>query len=371
MTSGLNILHVIGSAESGGGERYLYDLIKYSSKEFKHKVVLPYRGPFEELLKKAGYDYLIVDLQKKFSFQSLYRIKKVIKKNKIKILHSHGYRANFYARLSCIFTKTINISTVHVSLYDYIDTSKLRRIVYIFLEKILSYKTSKFICISKAMKSDMIKLGIKKNKLVLISNGVDLERFKRHNSDQKKRDLGISNLGPVIGTVGRMVTEKGQVYLIEALKKIKNNFQDIKCLFVGEGPMLKELRQKAYALGINDCCVFTGAVTDIESIYPILDVFVLPSLREPFGLALLEAMACGIPIIATNTGGPNDIISDGVNGFLIPAMDSDAISFKLKFLLQNNSICKSIGINGRKAAIKNFDVKNTVKRIEKVYLEII
>ena len=91
MTSTIKILHVIGSSENGGGERYIYDLIKYSNEQFSHKVVLPYYGPFEKMLNNAKFDYLVIDLQKKFSIKSLYRLKKIIKQNNIKIIHSHGY----------------------------------------------------------------------------------------------------------------------------------------------------------------------------------------------------------------------------------------------------------------------------------------
>lgn len=371
MESTINILHVISSAEIGGGERHLYDLIKFSNKRFMHTTILPYNGPFKELLNKAGYEFLIIDMQKKFSLRSFLQLKKIIKNTSFDVVHSHGYRANFYVRIACMYSNQKNITTTHVSLYDYLDTPKLKKWIYIFLEKLLAYKTNKFICISKAMQADTIKLGVDKNKLVLIPNGIDLERFKLQKGNQKKQALCLNGSGPIIGTVGRMVTEKGQVYLIETLKNLKRDWHDIKCLFVGDGPRLELLKQRAVTFGISDCCVFTGAVTDIEEIYPLLDIFILPSLREPFGLVLLEAMACGVPIIATDTGGPSDFIRDNINGCLVPAMNSDVLSNKIDFLLKNSQIAAKIGKKGRDTVKKFYDVRNTVKKIERTYLDLI
>ncbi len=363
MRLSIKILHIISSAAIGGGERYLNDLITHSEDRFNHIVVLPYHGPFETILEKSDFKYCIIDLKKKFSIKSLFEIIKLITKEKIHIVHSHGYRANFYSRVVCIFSRRMNVSTVHVSLFDYIDTSVFKKKCYLFIEKKLSFKTCKFICVSKAMQQDIIRLGISINKTVIIPNGVDCNRFKPNSDDKIKQELGLNNCGPIIGTVGRMVTEKGQIYLIEALKNIKNDWPNIKCLFIGEGPKYQFLQQAALNFGVRNLCIFTGIRYDIEKIYPALDLFVLPSLREPFGLSLLEAMACCIPVISTKKGGPEDFIESGHNGLLVQARNSDALAAGIKFLLTNEHIARSMAINGQDTVLKNYNIKKMVKKI--------
>lgn len=365
----ITVLHILSSAGIAGGEGYVRDLIKYAGKSIKHIVVLPYWGPFVELLKDYRYNFNIIDMKKRFSVRSIQLLVQFIKENRVDIVHTHGYRANFYGRIACMLAGVKSISTVHVSLYDYIETSSLIRYIYIMLERILSYRTSVFICISNAMKQDMLALGIDPQKIVVIENGVDLERFYPRNAQkQLKKELGIKTNGPIVGTVGRMVTEKGQIFLIEALKYLKADWKDLKCLFIGEGPMLPQLKKMASDSGIEDMCVFAGILKDIEFSYSILDVFVLPSLREPFGLVLLEAMASGIPVIATAAGGPLGFIEPDVNGVLVPAANSKALALKISCLLSNKDKAKAIATDGRRTVENQYSVKETVEKVEGVYL---
>ena len=171
----------MSSAELGGGERYLLDVLANSDKLFKHIVVLPYKGQFIKMLKKGCQYCVIVDLKKKFSVKSLIKISKIVQAENIDIVHTHGFRANFYGRLAIIFKNVKHIETIHVSLFDYIDTPILLRYFYIFVEFIFSFKTSKYICVSNAMAKDTIKMGISEHKIVVIMNGVDTDKFYWYN----------------------------------------------------------------------------------------------------------------------------------------------------------------------------------------------
>jgi len=367
----ITVLHILSSAGMAGGERYVQDLIQYSNKSFKHIVVLPYRGPFAQILKDCRFNYIVVNMAHKFSLFAISLLIKHIRKNKANIIHTHGFRANFYGRLASIFTGAKTISTIHVSLLDYIDTASLTRHFYILLEKALSFKTSKFICISKAIEKDLLSLGINKNKIALIPNGVDLDRFfPRPAQEEKKRELGIKSSGPIIGTIGRMVSEKGQVYLVEALKYLKVERKGLLCLFIGQGPRFPEIKKMATDLDISDMCIFLGSRKDVELIYPILDIFVLPSIREPFGIVLLEAMASVVPVIATASGGPLDFIKSDVNGVLVPARDSKALALKISYLLSNRNKAGTIAIEGRETVEKQFSIKKIVSKIDDLYYSI-
>ena len=197
---------------------------------------------------------------------------------------------------------------------------------------------------------------------------MDLEKFRPRPADEeKKRALDLKGPGPVIGSVGRLVDEKGQLFLIDALSELKNHWPDLRCVFVGEGPLENRLKHQAKRLGVESLCRFLGARFDVEELYPFFDIFVLPSLREPFGIALLEAMAAGLPVIATAAGGPLDYIKSGVNGILVPPADVRLLAEKIQCLLTDRVLAESLARAGQRTVVDGFDVCRTARKTDKIY----
>lgn len=366
------ILHIIDSNGFGGGERYLSDLVRYASDDFIHVVMLPGKGHLKTELDGLRVDSAVIDLSRRFSVTGLKNLNYLMRYYKPSIVHSHGYRANIHSRLSAKTIGIPHICTVHVSLFDYIDTPFFLRWMYRFAERFTAIFSEKIICISKAMYRDTIKLGVNKKKIIYIPNGVDLNRFypREPNKNLLKEIIGDRE-GPVIGTIGRAVTEKGQLYLIQALVPLKKGFPDLTCLIFGDGPLLPDLKRAASISGISDMCIFPGVREDIEEVYPLLDLFVLPSLREPFGLVLIEAMASGKPVIATDSGGPMDFIKSGDNGLLVQPKDPAAIAEAIKLILSNPEKRKQIALTGYWDVKEKYDIRNTVHKIEDVYRSVV
>jgi len=364
----IKVLHVIDSAGFGGGERYVLDLVKFASPELIHHVIIPHGGPLETQLQTSGCAYSVINMESRMSLKSVQKLVRLVNQTESAIIHSHGYRANLYGRLSAIMAKKKHVCTMHVSLYDYIDTAPLLRLIYLIVERITSFVTKKVICISSTMVNDALRLGIGNRKILLIHNGVNIRRFHPEmDSAAEKKELGIVDRSPIIGTVGRMVSEKGQVYLVEALVHLKNLFPQMICLFVGEGDLMPKLKSSAAELDVDDICHFTGTVEDIEKLYPLLDVFALPSLREPFGLVILEAMASGVSIVATNAGGPRDFIESGKNGMLALPGDSADLAAKISQLLSDNEKREQIAMAGLLDVRDRFTIEKMVGKIESVY----
>lgn len=366
--SGISVVHVIDSGGFGGGERYLVDLVANASGGMRHAAVIPCPGPLAQGLLQVGAPFEVTTMPAWFSFSVVSRIARMIRARHADIVHSHGYRANIYARAAAVLTGAASVCTVHVSLYDYVDTPWWKKGLYMAVERATSPLSNRFICISSAMAKDADRLGIPGQKVAVITNGVDLKRFtpKDRNISMMRR-LGISGNGPVVGTVGRMVTEKGQVYLIDALPELVKKFPNLTCLFVGDGPLLSFLRQRAVDHGVLDVCVFAGTHGRIEDVYSVMDVFVLPSLCEPFGLVLLEAMACGVPVVATNSGGPPDFIASGKNGVLVPPADPGALAGAVAKLLESPDMRGKLSVAALKTVCDEFDIRGTVSNIEGVY----
>lgn len=141
----------------------------------------------------------------------------------------------------------------------------------------------------------------------------------------------------------------------------------LRCLFIGTGPLLDPLKKRAEALGLAETCIFQGVRMDIADIYPLMDLFVLPSLREPFGLVLLEAMASGVPVISTASGGPLDFIQSGVNGILVPPSDPIELAAQIDFLLSDPEIAVAIAKQGYETVQKGFDIKETTRQVCDLY----
>ena len=362
------VLHVIDSAGFGGGERYILDIIKHASLYFHHCVVLPHPGRLKPQLDAAGIPHAIINMERRFSLKSVMDLTRFIRDSNATIIHSHGYRANIYSRMAAVLARKIHVCTVHVSLYDYLDTPLWLRRLYLIMERVTAVATRRFICISEAMVNDTLRLGVSEERIVRIPNGVDISRFyPRGISAEEKKQLGITDSSPVIGTVGRMVTEKGQIYLVSALTRLKSIFPGLICLFVGEGPLLSTLKTAARESGVADVCKFIGVHDDLENVYPVMDLFVLPSIREPFGLVLLEAMASGVPVIATNSGGPLDFIKNGENGVLVPEKDAAALALAIGELLDDDKKKEQVAMMGHKMVLDRFAISHTVLRIEDVY----
>ncbi len=368
----IKVLHVIDSAGYGGGERYVADIIRHASSDVDHIVAIPSAGHFAAQLQSLGVGYVIIDMRRRFSFSSVFELCRLIRHFRVDLVHSHGYRANIYSRFAAVLAGKSHICTMHVSLYDYGDTGVWLRRFYIGIEMLTAVATHRYICISRAMQEDARRMNIGRQKMIHIPNGVDGRRFNPGvDASELKVDPGLIGRGPVIGTVGRMVPEKGQSYLVEALSLLKSRYPDLKCIFLGEGPLLKDLEEQAEQLSVSEMCVFAGVREDIERIYPLMDVFVLPSLREPFGLAILEAMASGVPVIATAAGGPLDFLRSGDNGILTAPCNSAALAEEIDGLLSNSKKRMRLAEAGLQTVKRCFTIEKMVSLIESEYRHLV
>ena len=151
---------------------------------------------------------------------------------------------------------------------------------------------------------------------------------------------------------------------------VKSEWNDLKCLFIGEGPMLRQLKKISLDLDVEKMCIFAGVRNNIELIYPLLTLFVLPSIREPFGLVLLEAMASGVTVLSPDSGGQSEFIKSGINGVLVPPRDPKSLASQINWILSNKEKAEEIGQEGLRTVETHFDVKGTARKIGEVYFSI-
>ena len=290
----------------------------------------------------------------------------------IDIIHTH----NFYTARSfycAVVAKTRRIPLIVTQHNDQLPSHRARRLLYTFdgltFGKYVLSQAKKIIALTNDIRLHLIQMGADKSKLEVIPNAVDTKRFSPYRRNLLRTEWGISN--SVILVVGRLVEDKGIEHILLAFSQVAKEIPEAKLVIVGKGPKEGELAYLQKKLRIPHRRVFfLGAVENsiMPNIYVGADVVALPSIREPFGNVVTEAMASGKPVIGSYVGGIKDTIIDGVTGYHVQPRNSEQISTLLTKLLTNPSLRKRMGENARKSAVENFSQERLIKKIEKIYL---
>jgi glycosyltransferase involved in cell wall biosynthesis len=190
------------------------------------------------------------------------------------------------------------------------------------------------------------------------------------NPDGVRESLGIPKDVPVIGAVSNFRMEKGHRYLLEAAVQVRRSFPDVRFVLVGEGPLEGALRQQVRRMELDTNVVFAGVHKDVRRLYRSFDVFVLPSIYEGLSIALIEALSVGTPAVVTRTGGVLEVVSDGVNGVMVPPRDPEALGHAIVSLLKDPALQRRLTEAGKRRAA-DFDIRTAVRRTEEVYAELL
>ena len=203
-----------------------------------------------------------------------------------------------------------------------------------------------------------------------LRNGVDLARFSRIDRGEARRAIGVEGDEPALVAVGRLVTVKDHATLLEAVQRLDREGMSPLLLVAGDGPLAEPLRLRAAALGIGDRVRWLGHRSDVESVLAAGDVFVLSSVSEGMSNTILEAMAAGLPVVATRVGGADEMVVDGETGWPVPPEEPDAMAGALASLLRDADLRRRMGAAGRARARAEFSLEAMVARYEMLYLEL-
>ncbi|NOY84208.1 MAG: glycosyltransferase [Nitrospirae bacterium] len=293
----------------------------------------------------------------------IYKICLLLKKIGADIVQTHNWGTAFEGILGAKLARVPAI--IHAergTIEDKRHNIILQRFLWSFPNQILS--------VSQAHRQKMTDLvGFPHEQIRAIVNGVDTDLFFPNPEIKKeiRKKLGLKKDSFCIGTVGSLRPVKNQLLLINACKTILHNFENVEVMIVGEGPLKAQLKQEVKTLGFSEKIHFAGGQTNIPEILNALDVFVLPSLSEGMPNAVLEAMACGIPVIATSVGGVPEVIEDGKNGMLISSGDEEALILSLGEVIQDQEKRLSFGIEAQRRAKTYFSLKNMVSEYQMFY----
>ncbi len=291
-----------------------------------------------------------------------------IKKHKIDLIHAHlAHYPGFSAVLAGLLTKKpVIITTQGGDLLDYAETGQYASL----LRPILIYTLSHANLVHAVSRYTMRMaktLGAKK--MILIPNGVDIEQFhpRASNLDLKKK-LGIKG-EKIVLSVSRLTPKNGLSFLIRAAALINKKIPNVKFIIVGSGSEEKNLKKLTSQFKIDKNIIFTGYVPheQIPEFMSIADVFLRPSVAEGFGIVFIEAMAAGIPVIATRVGGIIDIIQAGENGVLVEPKNSSQIADAIVKLLKNASLASELSRVGRKYVEQTYSWNIIFDKVKKMY----
>jgi len=238
------------------------------------------------------------------------------------------------------------------------------------IEGWLAYEASRIVCCSWSMVNEVAGLfNVPRDKIWMIPNGVDPEVYRPSEIDQTLREKYADPSEKIVLYVGRLVPEKGVNVLLGAIPRILAAHQNTKFIIVGEGYSREMLSSLSKSLGVDHKVFFTGYVSDdeVKGLLRLADVQVIPSIYEPFGIVCLEAMASGIPVVASDTGGLSEIVEDGVTGLKVPSNNSDAMAHAVNRLLSDSALRGSMSKMARGRALGQFSWKAISDLIIQMY----
>ena len=269
--------------------------------------------------------------------------------------------------LKCIFFRSIKI-VVHehgeIFLNGFLYTTFLR---------LFQSKVDLFIAVSKATKKKLMQnAGIKEDKIQVLYNFVDLNKFNRTNicfdRENERKKLGIKKDEFVVGFAGRLVERKGWRIYLKAFAILSKEIS-AKAIIIGNGKNRETMLARIRDLRIKEKVTYLGFVSDVRSFYVLLDCFIVPSYWEPMGITELEAQAMGIPVIASDVGGLNEIIENGKNGLLFKSKEDKDLAIKIKLIYRDKGLRNHTIGNGLKNA-KKYSLDSYLNSIKEVYLNV-
>jgi glycosyltransferase involved in cell wall biosynthesis len=374
-----NILYVFDNMEFGGGERGFVQIInRLCRKKYNIMVACLSRGVLIEKIKGSGVQINSVDMQNRFNPMVILQLVSLMKRENVDIVHSQGTRADFFARVAAKLAGVlIVVSTVQMPVEGF-DVSLVRKLIYTLLNRFSEHFVDRFIVVSDALVNTMVGYHkVEPQRVVKIYNGIEKDEYGISDEEivcgrsRFRKEFGLGEDVLIVGAIGRLVWQKGFEYLIGAIPEVSKKYPEAKFLLVGEGLLEDALKAKSKKLKIKDKIIFAGFRDDIKDILASIDIFVMPSLLEGLPMILLESMAMGKSIIATDIDGINEVLEDRNSGLLVPPKDSKALANSILDLIVHKSKACKMGEEARTVMNERFSVNTMVEKVEAVYQELL
>lgn len=359
------ILHLIDTTGPGGAETVFVNLLKELEKtEFRNVVVLRGPGWVSDQVKNLGIQPVFLDSKGSFNLKYLSRLRELVVKESIDLIHSHLMGSNVYGALLAIVVRRPMVATFHGAV-DVAAGERFLRAKF----AIIGWGAASIVCVSKRLQEELSQRSpLPAAKLRLIYNGVDPSTFERGHATGLKEELALSAQARIVLSIGNIRPAKGYEYLVDAAVQMASCEPDIHFVVVGHPreSLLKDLKEKISRAEIVPNIHWLGFREDVAGLLEQADIFLLPSTSEGFSISTVEAMMAGVPVIATRSGGPEEILSHEYTGLLVPVRSPEAIVEAIERISEPGFKSQLVE-NARLDALRRFSLSSMLNSYKELY----
>ncbi|MEO7676273.1 MAG: glycosyltransferase [Verrucomicrobiota bacterium] len=372
--SRFRIMRMITWLPRGGIERKIAAVLPRLDRDLfeVHLCCIRERGPLADEVENAGIPVHVVPFRGRLDPFALMRLHQLVSRLKIDLVHAHMYRSNTPATALKLWNPRLTV----LGHYHNVDTWESRRQVW--MDKFLAHRRDLNLAVSDAVRTNVAKtLQLPPERIRTVYNCVDRQEFHPALDDQERLELreklGLPTRAKLIMMVARLVRQKNQALAIQSMPEVLGEIPDAHLVIVGGGPAEQELKALTAALNLDPAVTFRGSRPDVAEILRTAHVSILPSLKEGFSNAVLESMASGVPMVASDVGGNREIIDQGANGFLCDIESNGEVNATqfvrhVKRLLGDDHFRTRLSVSAL-VTIERFGLDQMVNEIQQLYLE--
>lgn len=352
----LNILQIVSSSATSGGEWHVFHVAERLIRRGHNvQVICPHGGWLPKELRESGIVVHETHMKGSGWIKTVGLVRELIKSQRFDLVHSHLTRATYFGAIGATLTRIPAIATVHIANHDQIY-------------KRMAFGRNRLIAVSNYVRGLLHGRGIGARYIDTVYNGTDFTEIARHADANLHHELGIPGDRKLIGLVGRVCREKGHLEMVEAMKRIVDATPEAHAVFVGrmEPAFEPEIREAIHHARLEERITMAGLRFDIPRMLDGFAFSAMPSHKETFGIAAIEAMARGKPVIATKVGGLPELVRHNQTGLLVD-LDPESISEASAYLLNNEDELARMGANGRMLVEEKFTLNQMVMGLEEVY----
>lgn len=361
------VLHLIDTGGPGGAETVFHDVVTGLDREqWCSTAVVPVVDWLHGALRLSGVQPHVVSTHGSFDIRYLRRLTGMSRRTRI--IHTHLLTSSVYGSVAGLLTRRPVVCTFHGT----VDLAGAQRMIDVKFRIISDLAHARVVFVSDWLRRAFLSaVPLNPERTRVIYNGIDVSRFHPGPCGSVRRELGADDGDILVGAVGNVRPTKGYDVLLRAAALLCRRSDRYRFVLVGDadGPLYGELRALHAELGLEDRFRFAGFREDIPDVMRSLDVYVSSSTAEGFSLTTVEAMACGVPVVATRSGGPEEIVRDGVNGSLVPVGSSEALAAALEQAAEDTVHRRRVTDSARADVAERFTVGAMVRAYAALYEE--
>lgn len=357
------VVHLIETPGPGGAETVLAELVTRSAAPWVASAIIPSADGWLGLTLPAQVQSVASPTKGAqigpLDLRYIREIRALLRRERPAILHAHSFDAAFYGALAVRGSQTRLAATFH-GVRDVARHGLRNRLKWVAMRRLWA-----IVCVSNALRETaMCTPGIPSAKMRVIHNGIDLTRFRPAPHPRLRARLGLADGVLLLGAVGNVRRPKGYDLLLRAMAQVADGGCEVHLVIAGddEGPLADELRALRTRLNLQSRVTFLGFTEDVPMLLNGIDLFVLSSTSEGFSLATVQALASGVPVLITKSGGPEEIVQHGINGYLVDAGSADALAQGMLTMSRDPALRSRLAKAARARAESAFSLDMMVQR---------